>query len=435
MNCILNFEKIDLQVSKDEQTKALCQLDAGRGDTIPKPRRYLLLDGPSSPKLKPLIEKPPSLEFKHLPSHLKALNEATRKYHFLLPFIDQMVEKLAGHEYYCFLDGYFGYLQVAIASEEQEKTTFTCSYGTFAFRRMAFVLCNAPATFQSCMSSVFGDFIDHFIEVFMDDFSIYPSSFDACLNNVAKVLLLRGILLLQEFNLEIRDRKGSENAMADHLSRLDRGYMEDMHNRPLRDESPDEHLYVINVISRVAMRCPYLAYWFVKFFICGELISWDPSQSPIIMHTYLLLLTMIATLYHPQISGQVEVSNRELKHILEKTVSSSRKDWSLKLDDAFWAYRTAFKTPICRSPFRLLFEKNCYYPNKVLLFNSRLKLFLGKLRSKWSGPFIIAKVFSHSAVELLGAKGPLKFNGHRLKHYLEGASPPLVEHSVLLSTP
>ncbi|KAL0433806.1 UNVERIFIED_CONTAM: Retrovirus-related Pol polyprotein from transposon.6 [Sesamum latifolium] len=78
----------------------------------------------------------------------RALNDATRKDHFPLPFIDQMVEKLAGHEYYCFLDGYSGYHQVAIAPEDQEKITFTCPYGTFAFRRMPFGLCNAPATFN-----------------------------------------------------------------------------------------------------------------------------------------------------------------------------------------------------------------------------------------------------------------------------------------------
>jgi hypothetical protein len=76
------------------------------------------------------------------------LNTATRKDHFPLPFIDQMVERLAGHEYYCFLDGYSGYNQVLVDPEDQEKTTFTCPFGTFAYCRMPFGLCNAPATFQ-----------------------------------------------------------------------------------------------------------------------------------------------------------------------------------------------------------------------------------------------------------------------------------------------
>ena len=81
----------------------------------------------------------------------KRLNKATRKDHFPLPFLDQMLDRLAGHDYYCFLDGYSGYNQIAIAPEDQDKTTFTCPYGTFAFRRMPFGLCNAPGTFQLCM--------------------------------------------------------------------------------------------------------------------------------------------------------------------------------------------------------------------------------------------------------------------------------------------
>ena len=119
---------------------------------------------------------------------LPQLNTATRKDHFPLPFIDQMLDRLAGHEYYCFLDGYSGYNQIAIAPEDQEKTTFTCPYGTFAFRRMPFGLCNAPATFQRCMMAIFSDMVERIIEVFMDDFSVFGSSFDHCLNNLSKVL-------------------------------------------------------------------------------------------------------------------------------------------------------------------------------------------------------------------------------------------------------
>ena len=77
----------------------------------------------------------------------RKLNKATRKDHFPLLFLDQMLDRIAGHEYYCFLDGYSVYNQIAIAPEDQEKTTFTCPYGTFAFRRMPFGLCNTPSTF------------------------------------------------------------------------------------------------------------------------------------------------------------------------------------------------------------------------------------------------------------------------------------------------
>ena len=85
------------------------------------------------------------------------LNTATRKDHFPMPFIDQMLDRLAGHPHFCFLDGHFGYNQIAIAPEDQEKTTFTCPFGTFSFRRMPFGLCNAPSTFQICMMSIFYD--------------------------------------------------------------------------------------------------------------------------------------------------------------------------------------------------------------------------------------------------------------------------------------
>ncbi|GJV54611.1 reverse transcriptase domain-containing protein [Tanacetum coccineum] len=201
----------------------------------------------------------------------------------------------------------------------------------------------------------------------------------------------------------------------------------------------------------------------------------------------------LSTAYHPQTSGQVEVTNRGLKRILERAVGENRASWSDKLDDALWAFRTAYKTPIGCTPYNIVYGKACHLPvelehkaywalkhanfdlktagdhrklqlnelselrdqayensliykektkklhdskiknrifnvgDHVLLFNSRLKIFSGKLKSRWSGPFTITEVYPYGTAKLSHADGSnFKVNCHRLKHYYGGDTPPLV---------
>ncbi|GJS74840.1 reverse transcriptase domain-containing protein [Tanacetum coccineum] len=180
------------------------------------------------------------------------LNDATRKDHFPLPFIDQMLERLYGNEYYCFLDGFSGFFKIPISPEDQEKTTFTCPYGTFAYRRMPFGLCNAPATFQRCMTKIFHDMVEDFMEVFMDDFSVFG------------------------FDIEIKDKKGAENLAADYLSRLENPDLGTSMEEEITDEFPDEHLMILK--SELNNDEPWYADYVI--YIVGKIVppNWTPEK-------------------------------------------------------------------------------------------------------------------------------------------------------------
>nr|GEV43097.1 reverse transcriptase domain-containing protein [Tanacetum cinerariifolium]GEV47656.1 reverse transcriptase domain-containing protein [Tanacetum cinerariifolium] len=156
-------------------------------------------------RLKPSTHELPKLELKELPEHLEYVflqgddqlpvvissslsKDEKSKLLNVLRNHKRTLERLAGHEYYCFLDGFSGYFQISIAPEDQEKTTFTCPYVTFAYKHMPFGLCSAPITFQRCMMAIFHELIEDIIEVFMDDFFVFINSFDHCLLNLRKML-------------------------------------------------------------------------------------------------------------------------------------------------------------------------------------------------------------------------------------------------------
>ncbi|GJW07555.1 reverse transcriptase domain-containing protein [Tanacetum coccineum] len=152
----------------------------------------------------------------------RKLDNATQNDHFLLSFINQMLKRLAGHEYYCFLDGFSGYIQIPIAPEDQEKTRFTCPYGTFVYKLIPLGLCNASTTFQRCRTTIFYELIEDCMEVFMDDFSVF------------------------EFDNEIRNKKGTENLAADHLSRLENPDLGKLTKAEIKDLFPEERLMAIS---------------------------------------------------------------------------------------------------------------------------------------------------------------------------------------------
>ena len=118
----------------------------------------------------------------------RRLNEVIRKDHFPLPFMNQLLERISGHPFYYFLDRYSGYFQIEIVAGDQDKTTFTYPFGTYAYRRMPFSLCNAHDTFQRCMLNIFSDLVERIMEVYMDYVTVYGGSFEECLINLETVL-------------------------------------------------------------------------------------------------------------------------------------------------------------------------------------------------------------------------------------------------------
>ncbi|GJR05214.1 reverse transcriptase domain-containing protein [Tanacetum coccineum] len=260
----------------------------------------------------------------------RKLNEATAKDYFPLPFMDQILERFIGNKYLCFLDGFSRYFQIPIDPNDQEKTTFTCPFGTYAYRRMPFGLSNAPATFQS-------------------DFTV-------------------GAII--EFDIEIKDRKGTENVAADHLSRIENDESSD--DSDVDDNFPGETLMEIKTKDK-----PTATYWALK--------NCNPD--------------LIA-------AGEKRIFQlHELDEFRHQAYESSRL---YKARTKFWHDR------------KLRMRKEFKHGNKVLLFHSKYKFKQPKLKSHWLGPYVVKYQYPSGYVELYGKDGKTFLaNVHRIKLYHE----------------
>nr|GEY43125.1 reverse transcriptase domain-containing protein [Tanacetum cinerariifolium] len=353
------------------------------------------------------------------------LNEATRKDHYPLPFMDQMLERLAGNEYYCFLDGFSGIFKfplTLVIRREPRSPTHTellpniASLSVCAMHQARFK--GEKSYFMVKEGIVLGHKISkNGIEVDKAKVDViaklpHPTTVKVHTDHSvlkylfakkdAKARLLRWVLLHQEFDFKVLDMKGAENLAADHLSRLENPYENTLDPKEINETFPLETLSMVTFCGDSS------ASWFADFanyhagnFIVKGMSSqqknyffkdvkhyfWDDpflfkicadqvirrfgSSRAIISDrdTYFCndqfakvmlkygVTHRLSTAYHPQTSGQVEVSNYGLKRILEMTIGENRASWSDKLDDALWAFRT---TPIGCTPYKLVYAKACH---------------------------------------------------------------------------
>nr|GEY58475.1 hypothetical protein [Tanacetum cinerariifolium] len=269
----------------------------------------------------------------------------------------------------------------------------------------------------------------------------------------AKPRLIRWVLLLQEFDIIIRDKKGTENLAAYHLSRLENPHKDVFENKDINENFPLEtlgpfsssrgnkyFLVVVDYLSKwvEAKALPtndarivvkFLKYLFNRFRTPRAIISDRGThlcndKIDKVMSKY-GVAHPLSTAYHPQTSGQVEVSNRGLKHILER--KKLQLDELNEFRDQAYENSLIYKEKTKKIHDSKIKNRILNVGDRVLLFNYRLKILSGKIKTRWSGPFTITKVFPYGTVELSQPDGPnIKVNGHRVKHYFGGDVPQLV---------
>nr|GEU29992.1 reverse transcriptase domain-containing protein [Tanacetum cinerariifolium] len=255
----------------------------------------------------------------------RKLNDATCKDHFPLPFMDQMLERLAGNEFYCFLDGFSGYIQIPINPPDQKKTIFTCPYGTFAYRRMPFCLCNAPGTFQRPMT--------HLLEKEIP-FMFSKDCIDA-FETLKKKLTEASILVVPDWNLPFKlICDASDFAIGAVLGQRKTKHFQPIHYASKTMTEAQIHYTTVEkemlvvvyafekfrpylVLSKSIMYTDHSALKYLlskqdakpRAIISDRKTHFCNDKFAKVMSKY-GVTHRLATAYHPQTSGQVEVSNR-----------------------------------------------------------------------------------------------------------------------------
>nr|GEZ20123.1 reverse transcriptase domain-containing protein [Tanacetum cinerariifolium] len=459
-------------------------------------------------------------------------NDATRKDHFPLPFMDQMLKRLAWNKFYCFLDGFSG--EGIVLGHKILKS------GIEVDRAKVEVIAKLPhpTIFKGVRS-----FLGHagFYRRFIQDFSKIARPMTHLLEKETPFVfskewnfIKKGLTSQQKkkFFKDVKhyfwDDPYLFRIYADQIiRRCVHGQeafeiLKACHERPTmghhganltakktrkisqRDKMPQNTIQVCKIFDiwgidfmgpfpsskgnkYILVAVDYLYKWveakalptndvrvvvkflkslFSRFGIPRAVISDRGTQFCNDQFTRVIIkygvTHRLATAYHPQTNGQVEVSNHGFKQILERTVGENRASWSDKLDDTLWDFRTAYKTPIGCTRYKLTvgdhrklqlnelselrdlaYENSMIYKERmkklhdskiknrifnvgdqVLLFNFRLKIFSGMLKTRWSGPFTITRVYSYGTIELSQPNGPnFKVNGHRVKHYFGGDIP------------